>query len=134
MAPEATEVLRSRSCPSHCHIALDGPGSCPHRRGRRLKEGGATAPSRGEYFLPQMGTRLAGRRGSATELGHSETMVRLRVTHALSGSIDGIRLSDLRVGFVYDVGATLGCYLLCMDIWPESTFPPHSGGARAAHR
>jgi hypothetical protein len=50
-------------------------------------------------------------------------MVRLRVTHALSGSIDGIRLSDVRVGFVYDVGATLGCYLRCMDIWPESTFP-----------
>jgi hypothetical protein len=39
-------------------------------------------------------------------------MVRLRITRQPSGSIDGIHLDDFIVGFVYDVGTTLGCYLL----------------------
>ena len=38
--------------------------------------------------------------------------MRLRITRQLSDCIDGIHLGDFIVGFVYDVGTTLGCYLL----------------------
>jgi hypothetical protein len=38
--------------------------------------------------------------------------VRLRITRALSGSIDGIHLSHFVVGEVYDVGTSLGSFLL----------------------
>jgi hypothetical protein len=38
--------------------------------------------------------------------------VRLRITRQLSGSIDGIHLDDFVVGFVYDVGTSVGSYLL----------------------
>ena len=38
--------------------------------------------------------------------------MRVRITENLTGSIDGIRLSRLSKGQVYDVNTTLGCYLL----------------------
>jgi hypothetical protein len=39
-------------------------------------------------------------------------IMRLRITKPLSGSIDGIQLSRFTVGFTYEVGTSLGCYLL----------------------
>jgi hypothetical protein len=44
--------------------------------------------------------------------------VRLRITRQPSGSVDGIRLDDFIVGFVYDLGTTLGSYLLAQG-WAE---------------
>jgi hypothetical protein len=38
--------------------------------------------------------------------------MRVRITHSLSGSIDGIQLSHLMPGQIYEVGTQLGCYLL----------------------
>jgi hypothetical protein len=38
--------------------------------------------------------------------------VRLRISRQFSGSIDGIDLDGFLVGFVYDVGLHLACYLL----------------------
>jgi hypothetical protein len=38
--------------------------------------------------------------------------MRLRITRALQGSIDGIQLSRLAKGQVYDVNTSLACYLL----------------------
>jgi hypothetical protein len=38
--------------------------------------------------------------------------VRLRITRALSGSIDGIHLSHFVVGDVYEVGTSVGSFLL----------------------
>jgi hypothetical protein len=38
--------------------------------------------------------------------------MRVRITKALSGSIDGIQLSRLSEGHVYDVNTSLACYLL----------------------
>jgi hypothetical protein len=38
--------------------------------------------------------------------------MRVRITQALSGSIDGIQLSRFVTGFTYEVGTTLGNYLL----------------------
>jgi hypothetical protein len=41
--------------------------------------------------------------------------MRVRITKALSGSIDGIQLSRFLVGLTYDVGTTIGNYLLSMS-------------------
>jgi len=38
--------------------------------------------------------------------------MRVRITRALRGSIDGIQLSRLVEGQVYDVNTSLACYLL----------------------
>jgi hypothetical protein len=38
--------------------------------------------------------------------------VRVRITEPLSGSIDGIQLSRFTKGSVYEVGTSIGCYLL----------------------
>ena len=38
--------------------------------------------------------------------------MRVRITQALSGSIDGIQLSRFVTGLTYEVGTTLGNYLL----------------------
>ena len=38
--------------------------------------------------------------------------MRVRITKTLTGSIDGIRLSRLAKGQVYDVYTSLACYLL----------------------
>jgi hypothetical protein len=38
--------------------------------------------------------------------------MRVRITKPLSGSIDGIQLSRLSKGHVYDVYTSLACYLL----------------------
>lgn len=38
--------------------------------------------------------------------------MRVRITRALQGSIDGIPLSRLATGQVYDVNTSLACYLL----------------------
>ena len=38
--------------------------------------------------------------------------MRVRITKTLRGSIDGIQLSRLAVGQVYDVYTSLACYLL----------------------
>jgi hypothetical protein len=40
--------------------------------------------------------------------------VRLRITRALHGSIDGIQLDHFEPGQVYEVGTSLGSYLLSM--------------------
>jgi hypothetical protein len=42
--------------------------------------------------------------------------VRLRITRQPSGSVDGIRLDDFIVGFVYDIGTILGSYLLAQGL------------------
>jgi hypothetical protein len=39
--------------------------------------------------------------------------MRIRITQLLSGSIDGIQLSRLRQGEIYDVSTSLASYLLC---------------------
>jgi hypothetical protein len=68
--------------------------------------------------------------------------VRLRITRALTGSIDGIQLDRFRPGDVYDVATTLACYLLAIgsaepvgddepaSIWPAEhrLFGPHVTG------
>jgi hypothetical protein len=41
--------------------------------------------------------------------------LRVRITEKLSGSIDGIQLDRFTPGFVYDVGTSLGCYLLSLE-------------------
>jgi hypothetical protein len=47
--------------------------------------------------------------------------MRLKITHALSGSIDGIQLSHFVVGQTYDVGSSLGSFLLAIGAAePES--------------
>lgn len=42
--------------------------------------------------------------------------VRLRITQQPTGSVDGIRLDDFILGFVYDIGTTLGSYLLAQGL------------------
>ena len=42
--------------------------------------------------------------------------MRLRITRQPEGSIDGIRLDDFVVGFVYEIGTTLACYLLAQNL------------------
>ena len=42
--------------------------------------------------------------------------MRVRITKALSGSIDGIQLSRLSEGHVYDVYTSLACYLLTEEM------------------
>ena len=42
--------------------------------------------------------------------------MRLKITRQPIGSIDGIRLDDFIVGFVYDLGTTLGSYLLSQGL------------------
>ena len=41
--------------------------------------------------------------------------MRLRITRALSGSIDGIQLSQFVVGRTYDVDSAVGSFLLAVD-------------------
>jgi hypothetical protein len=45
-----------------------------------------------------------------------DLQVRLRITRQPVGSIDGLRLDDFIVGFVYDLGTTLGSYLLAQGL------------------
>jgi hypothetical protein len=40
--------------------------------------------------------------------------VRLRITRAINGSIDGIQLDHFEVGQVYEVGTVIGTYLLAV--------------------
>ena len=40
--------------------------------------------------------------------------MRLRITRTLSGSIDGIQLDHFEVGRDYDVGTSIGSYLLAI--------------------
>ena len=42
--------------------------------------------------------------------------MRVRITKALRGSIDGIQLSRLVQGQVYDVNTSLACYLLSEEM------------------
>jgi hypothetical protein len=42
--------------------------------------------------------------------------MRVRITRALRGSIDGIQLSRLAEGQVYDVNTSLACYLLSEEV------------------
>jgi hypothetical protein len=56
--------------------------------------------------------------------------MRVRITKPLSGSIDGIQLSRLSKGHVYDVYTSLACYLLtegmaepAPDDHPIAVFP-----------
>src|ERR1700756_2390364 len=57
--------------------------------------------------------------------------MRLRITRQLCESIDGIQLSTFRCGYVYDVGTTIGNYLLAIgaaevvaDDHPYIVLPP----------
>ena len=51
--------------------------------------------------------------------------MRLKITRALSGSIDGIQLSHFVVGHVYEVGASVGSFLLSVGVAePESEMDP----------
>lgn len=57
--------------------------------------------------------------------------MRLRITRQLSESIDGIQMSAFRRGYVYDVGTTIGSYLLAVgaaepvtDDHPYIVLPP----------
>ena len=54
------------------------------------------------------GTKLASERLSMPPPAH----MRLRITRQLCESIDGIQFSAYRVGYVYEVGTTVGNYLL----------------------
>lgn len=38
--------------------------------------------------------------------------MRLRITRAMSGNLDGVRLESLKIGEVYDMGVSLGQYLM----------------------
>jgi hypothetical protein len=40
--------------------------------------------------------------------------VRLRITRALTGSIDGIQLDHFIVGELYEIGTSVGSYLLAI--------------------
>jgi hypothetical protein len=40
--------------------------------------------------------------------------MRVRITDPLSGSIDGIQLDQFTLGYVYDVGPALACYLMAL--------------------
>jgi hypothetical protein len=40
--------------------------------------------------------------------------MRLKITHALSGSIDGIQLSHFVVGQTYEIGTSLASFLLAI--------------------
>jgi hypothetical protein len=42
--------------------------------------------------------------------------MRVRITKALAGSIDGIQLSRLSKGQVYDIYTSLACYLLSEEV------------------
>src|SRR5687768_2485245 len=53
--------------------------------------------------------------------------MRVRITQALSGTVDGIRLCDFISGEVYEVSTSLGSYLLC-ERWAEPI--PDEGPAR----
>ena len=47
--------------------------------------------------------------------------MRLRITRQPSGSIDGIQLRDFVVGSIYEVGTTLGCFLLAEGLAEPAT-------------
>ena len=56
--------------------------------------------------------------------------MRLRITRKLSGSIDGLQLAHFEPGTLYDVGTSLGSYLLALgaaepvnDDAPERILP-----------
>jgi hypothetical protein len=52
--------------------------------------------------------------------------MRVRITQALSGSIDGIQLSRFVTGLTYEVGTTLGNYLLAegLAVPVDESTPP----------
>jgi hypothetical protein len=41
--------------------------------------------------------------------------MRVRITQAIQGSIDGIQLDHFKVGALYDVSVSLACYLLAIE-------------------
>lgn len=47
--------------------------------------------------------------------------MRVRITRVLSGSIDGIQLDRFIPGVVYDVGTSIGSYLLS-ERWAEPVY------------
>ena len=57
--------------------------------------------------------------------------MRVRITKALAGSIDGIQLSRLSKGRVYDVNTSLACYLLTEEMAePASSDEPAAPPAK----
>ena len=67
--------------------------------------------------------------------------MRLRITRALSGSIDGIHLSHFVVGEVYEVGTSVGSFLLsigaaepAMDVEGEDVTRGLSPSLRPRHK
>jgi hypothetical protein len=61
------------------------------------------------------------------DLSFQDSEMRIRITRALRGSIDGIQLSRLVKGRVYDVYTSLACYLLS-----EEMAEPANGESSAA--
>ena len=82
----------------------------------------------------------------------TQSRLRLRITRRVSGSIDGMQLARFRVGTVYEVGTTMGSYLLAigaatpvsdealLSFLPTELLSLHSSSAKplppatAAHR
>jgi hypothetical protein len=56
--------------------------------------------------------------------------MRIRITRAISGSIDGIQLNSFEVGQIYAVGTAVGSYLLAVGAAEPVT---DQEPARASH-
>jgi hypothetical protein len=63
--------------------------------------------------------------------------MRLRITREMCGNIDGIRLDDFKIGEVWDVGISLGHYLMgcgfalpVADESPARILPPNQHESR----
>ena len=56
--------------------------------------------------------RCCHRRGLSPEC----QVLRLRIVRQPFGSVDGLQLDDLIVGFVYEIGTTIGNYLLAQGV------------------
>lgn len=59
--------------------------------------------------------------------------MRVRITHQLSGSVDGIELSRFLKGLTYEVGTTLANYLLSQQ-WAEPASPEDPAAILPLHR
>ena len=61
-------------------------------------------------------------------------VMRVRITKNLTGSIDGIQLSRLAMGNVYDVNTSLACYLLSEGVAEPANHDQASGAVPAVKR
>ena len=67
--------------------------------------------------------------------------MRLRITHQLKGTLDGVALDRFRVGDTYEVGTAIGSYLLALDAAilvidgrPVAQIPPPTSRPRKPSR